>query len=197
MATGKFTKLILRAAGLLLAISPGLGPANAQSATDTKSRHAEDKTPESLTREVHHQLLVLPFYSVFDSIGFFIEGRKVTLTGYVIRQTLKEHAEAAIRSIEGAGPVVNKIEVLPISTTDDELRRNSYRAIFEDATLAKYGIPPVPTIHIIVKNGAVILEGAVGSDQDKILAGKRAAAVANVSGVRNDIGVRKSDAVSN
>jgi hyperosmotically inducible protein len=197
MATRQLTGLILTAAGVLIAASLLPGLAKAQIANDTKPRHTEDKTPENLPREVHHQLLVLPFYSVFDSIEFTIQGRRVTLTGYVIRQTLKEQAEASIRSIEGAGPVVNKIEVLPISTTDDELRRNSYRAIFEDATLAKYGIPPVPTIHIIVKNGTVILEGAVGSDEDKILAGKRAQAVANVSGVRNDIGVRKSDAGSN
>jgi hyperosmotically inducible protein len=150
----------------------------------------EDKYAPSLSKVIHHQLLVLPFYSVFDSITFTLEGSKVTLTGQVVRHTLKDHAEAAMKSIEGVDSVINHIEVLPISPADDELRRAVYRAIYEDSTLARYAVQPIPNIHIIVKNASVTLEGNVNSDSDKNLAASRAGGVASVLNVKNNLVVQ-------
>ena len=165
-------------------------PALAQAPLANAPAKPEEKNPSSLPREIHHQLLVLPYYSVFDIIGFTLDGKKVTLTGQVVRPTLKSQAEAAVKSIEGVAIVVNQIELLPASPADDELRRATYRAIFEDATLARYAVQTVPPIHIIVKNGNVALEGTVASVSDKNLAGSRAGGVANVHNVKNNLVVQ-------
>jgi hyperosmotically inducible periplasmic protein len=158
------------------------------------------KPPENgasnLSREIHHQILALPFYSVFDSINFTLEGRKVTLTGQVLRRSLKENAEGAMRSIEGVDTVVNQIEVLPASPADDDLRRAVYRALYEDSTLERYAVQNVPPVHIIVKNGSVALAGSVESLSDKNLAGARASAVPKVTGVKNDLVVHAKESAS-
>jgi hyperosmotically inducible protein len=158
------------------------------------------KPPENgasnLSREIHHQILVLPFYSVFDSINFTLEGRKVTLTGQVLRRSLKENAEGAMRSIEGVDTVINQIEVLPASPADDDLRRAVYRALYEDSTLERYAVQNVPPLHIIVKNGSVALAGSVESLSDKNLAGARARAVPKVTAVRNDLAVHAKESAS-
>jgi len=44
----------------------------------------------------------------------------------------------------------------------------------------RYGVASVPSIHIIVKNGHVTLEGVVDSEADQELAGIRANGVPNV-----------------
>lgn len=151
------------------------------------------KVDENLARAVHHQLLVLPYYSVFDHLAYSIDGSKVTLSGQVVRPSLKEHAEAAVKSIEGVSSVVNTIEVLPKSPADDELRRDVYRAIFEDGELKQYAIEAVPAIHIIVKNGTVTLEGSVNSKSDKELAETRARSVEGVQTVVNHLVVHEKE----
>jgi len=173
---------------LFLALATPFLPAQTESAK--KSTKPEEKTPFSLSREIHHQILMLPFYSVFDAIAFTLDGNKVTLTGQVVRPTLKEQAEAAVRSIEVVSTVVNQIEVLPASSTDDDLRRAVYRALYEDPTLARYAAQAVPSIHIVVKNGNVSLEGSVISASDKDLAALRAGSVANVLSVKNNLVVQ-------
>lgn len=161
-----------------------------QKSASQPGQKPEDKFPSSLAREIHHQLLVLPFYSVFDSITFTLEGKKVALAGQVVRHTLKDHAEAAVKNIEGVDTVVNKIEILPVSPTDNDLRRTVYRAIYEDPTLARYAIQAIPSIHIIVKNSNVSLEGFVTRESDKNLAALRAGVVPNVLSVKNNLVVQ-------
>jgi osmotically-inducible protein OsmY len=151
------------------------------------------KVDDSLSRDVHHQLRSLPFYSVFDYLTYTIDGSKVTLSGQVVRPTLKEHAEAAVKSIEGVLSVVDNIEVLPKSAHDHELRRAVYRSIFEDAALKQYAVDPLPSIHIIVKNGIVTLEGTVNSKTDKDLAEAKARAVQDVQKVVNHLLVREKE----
>lgn len=147
------------------------------------------KYEEKLAKEVRHQLLLLPYYSVFDNLAFKVEGDKVTLSGQVVRPTLKSDAESAVKSIEGVATVVNNIEVLPVSTMDDQLRRAVYRAIYRDSVLFRYGESAVPSIHIIVKNGNVTLVGVVDNESDKNLANLRANGVPNVFSVKNDLAV--------
>jgi len=99
----------------------------------------ETKANQNLVREVRHQLLLLPYYTVFDNLAFKVDGDHVTLEGQVTRPTLKSDAEAAVKSIEGISGVTNNIEVLPPSPMDDQLRRALYRAIYGDPQLSKYG----------------------------------------------------------
>ena len=151
----------------------------------------EPKTEAQITKEVHHQLVMLPYYSVFDSLAYKVEGDKVTLLGQVTRPTLKSDAGAAVKSVEGVSSVDNQIEVLPLSPNDDRIRLAVYRAIFFDSSLSRYGQQAVPSIHIIVKNGNVTLDGVVDSDADKNLAGLRANGVPNVFSVKNELRIVK------
>ncbi len=164
--------------------------ARAQTSTATRQQPGSEKLAEGLAREVRHQLAVVPYLSVFDHIAFTLDGNNVTLTGQVVRPTLKSAAESAVKSIEGVGSVVNQIEVLPASATDDDLRNAVYRAIYEDPELSRYAVNELPSIHIIIKNGKVTLEGQVESEADKNRAMARAGFVTNVISVKNDLVVQ-------
>jgi hyperosmotically inducible protein len=123
---------------------------------------------------IHEALTVVPSQSVFDSLNFEIQDKTVTLTGIVIKEAVKQHAERAIRRLDGVRNVDNRIEVLPASKRDDHLRLQLYRAIYESNTLEKYGTRAIPSIHIIVKDGWVTLEGLVDSQADRSAAYLRA-----------------------
>src|SRR5579863_10685559 len=162
---------------------------NACSLQDTAHQRNEGKMQQNLMREVRHQLLLLPYYSVFDNLMFKVDGDKVTLLGQVVRPTLKSDAENVVKSIEAVSSVDNQIEVLPVSAMDDQTRRAVFRAIYGDTALSRYGMSALPSIHIIVKNGNVSLEGMVDSETDKNLANLRANAVPNVFSVTNNLTV--------
>jgi len=142
-----------------------------------------------ISREVMHEMLMLPYYSVWDNLAFQVSGNTVTLLGQVVNPSTKSDAEAAVKKIEGVQKVVNNIEVLPPSPMDDQIRRAEYRAIYGFDGLSKYSWGTVPGIHIIVKGGHVTLVGVVDSDTDKNTAGIRAKSVANVFSVDNQLQV--------
>jgi hyperosmotically inducible protein len=156
-------------------------------------QRGEKKMRANLTREICHQLLLLPYYSVFDNLQFKIDGDKVTLLGQVARPSLKSDAEHAVKSLEGVTKVDNQIEVLPTSPMDDQLRRAVYHAIYGENALWRYGMSALPSIHIIVNNGNVTLEGVVDNDTDKNLANLRASQVPNVFSVKNNLTVAASE----
>jgi hyperosmotically inducible protein len=149
----------------------------------------DKKMHDNLVKEVRHQLLLLPYYSVFDNLLYKVDGDKVTLMGQVVRPTLKSDAESAVKEIEGVSAVDNEIQVLPVSPMDDQLRRAVYRAIYGDTALSRYGMSALPSIHIVVNNGHVALEGVVDSEGDKNLANIRANGVPNVFSVTNNLTV--------
>jgi hyperosmotically inducible periplasmic protein len=155
-------------------------------------KQKEPKAGQDLIKEVRHQLVLLPYYSVFDNLGFKVEGGKVTLVGQVVRPTLKSDAGNVVKGIEGVSSVDNQIEVLPLSSNDDQIRRATYRAIYGDPSLSRYGFQAVPSIHIIVKNGNVTLEGVADNATDKNLAEVRAKGVPNVFSVTNNLVVTAS-----
>jgi hyperosmotically inducible protein len=175
---------------LLSLVIPFLSTAKPQN--DNRQRN-EKRMQENLTKEVRHQLLLLPYYSVFDNLMFKVDGDKVTLLGQVVRPTLKSDAESGVKSIEGVASVDNQIEVLPVSPMDDQLRRAVYRALYGDSALSRYGMSALPSIHIIVKNGNVTLEGVVDSESDKNLANLRASGVPNVFSVTNNLNISASE----
>ncbi len=145
-----------------------------------------------LVQEIRHHLIMLPRYGVFDDIGFNVNGGTVTLEGQVSQPVLKDDAQNALKRIEGITNVVNNIEVLPLSPNDERIRRDVYRAIYGDPDLGtRYGYSAVPSIHIIVKNGNVRLEGVVGSDFDRTIAYTRANGVPGAFKVENDLVVEK------
>ena len=150
-----------------------------------RAAHAED----SVSREVRHQLVMLPRYSVFDILQYSVNGGHVTLKGAVTTPTLKSDAEAAVKSVEGVESIDNQIEVLPLSPDDNQIRRAVYRAIYSQPALQIYAEGAVQPIHIIVKNGHVTLEGTVNNQADKDVANIQAKSVPNVFSVTNDLTV--------
>lgn len=150
------------------------------------------KAEQNIMREIRHEILMLPYYGVFDAIGYTVNGRDVTLAGYVIRDSVKHDAEGAVKHIEGVEHVNNRIEVLPASPMDDRIRLAEFRAIYGEPSLQKYDLGTIKPIRIIVKNGHVILEGAVDNEGDKNLANIRANGVPGVFSVTNNLKVVKS-----
>jgi len=145
-----------------------------------------------IAKDVRHQLVMLPYYGVFDDLAFQVDGGTVTLLGAVTRPTLKSDAENVVKRVNGVSQVVNNIEVLPLSPNDDQIRRAEYRAIFGDPALSdRYGFRAVPSIHIIVKNGNVTLEGLVANQGDKNLIGIRAQGVPGAFAVANNLAVEE------
>jgi hyperosmotically inducible protein len=141
-----------------------------------------------IAREVRHELLMLPFYGIFDDLAFRVDGSTVTLLGSVTRPTLKSSAENVTKSVEGVTKVVNQIKVLPLSSMDDRIRMAEYHAIYGDPALStRYGYRALPSIHIIVENGHVTLEGVVANEFDKNLIYTRANGVPNVFSVTNNL----------
>jgi hyperosmotically inducible protein len=146
-----------------------------------------------LSQEVHNQLVLLPFYSVFDNLEYKINDHEVTLLGQVTQPTVKTDAEFAVKGITGVTKVIDNIEVLPVSPMDDQIRRAEFRAIYRDPALQRYAFGPVPPIHIIVKDGHVTLEGVVANQGDKNLVNIRANAVPGVFSVTNNLRIESSE----
>lgn len=143
-----------------------------------------------IAKEVRHQLVMLPYFGVFDDLGFTVSGNTVTLVGEVTRPTLKSDAGNVVKRVEGVTNVVNNIEVLPLSPDDDRIRMATYRAVYGDPSLSmRYGYRALPSIHIIVKNGNVRLEGVVANEGDRNIAGIRANGVPGAFSVQNDLRV--------
>ena len=154
----------------------------------------QDRTRAYLNKEVRHELVMLPYYGVFDWLQFSVKpDSTVVLVGQVTRPTLKSDAENVVKRIEGVERVVNQIEVLPLSPNDDRIRRAVYRALFNfNSPLFRYGMGAVPSIHIIVRHGQVTLKGVVGSQADANLANIRARGVSGTFGVNNELMVERS-----
>ena len=156
---------------------------------------AASKPPLSgpdLEKQVRHELVMLPYYNIFDSLSFRVDGGNVTLLGQVARPTLKSDAQNVVKHIPGVTSVTNQIEVLPLSPFDNGIRLRTARAIYRNSVLSRYGMGAVPSIHIIVRNGNVTLEGVVMNEMDRNIAGIQANGVSGVFHVTNNLRVENS-----
>jgi hyperosmotically inducible periplasmic protein len=143
---------------------------------------------ERIMKEVHHELVLLPYYGVFDNLAYRVSSDgTVTLFGQVTRPTLKSDAENAVKRIEGVERVDNQIQILPTSPMDDQIRLATYRAIYGNSVLSRYALRAVPPIHIIVNQGHVTLEGVVANQMDKQVAEMQARSVPNVFSVTDNL----------
>ena len=174
---GILKKISLTVAGLALAV-PTMLPAAGRDKGD-------------LTEQVRHQLVMLPYYGIFDNLAYRVDGSTVTLFGQVARPVLKSDAGNVVKRLEGVTQVNNNIEVLPLSPFDDRIRLAEYRTIYGFGPLQRYSLGTQPAIHIIVKNGHVTLEGVVANEGDKNIANIRANQVPGVFSVTNDLRIEK------
>ena len=160
------------------------------SAQPTRSTDLSQKGVDRIVKEAHHELVMLPFYGVFDNLLYKVSpDGTVTLLGEVSRPTLKSDAERAVRKIEGVERVDNQIKVLPVSPNDDRIRRATYRKIYGHDVLSQYRLRAVPPIRIVVDNGHVTLEGVVARQMEKQVAGMQANSVSGVFSVVNNLRV--------
>jgi len=174
---------VLRTMALATALSLGFGVAGF-GATSNNLTWTENK--------VRHELVMLPWLSIYDNLEFQVVGDKVILSGQTIRPTIKSSAENVVRKIEGVTSVENNIEVLPLSPFDNQLRVRLARAIYGFGPLQRYGLGAQPPIRIIVKNGNVTLEGVVNNEGDRNIAFIRANGVSGVFSVTNDLQIDRS-----
>jgi hyperosmotically inducible periplasmic protein len=178
---GMFRKAVLSLAAAVLIAPMGLNAAVSNSKWLTK-----------LENEVRHELVMLPWFSIFDNLQYQVHGNEVVLSGQVTRPTLKTAAQRVVERIEGVERVVNNIEVLPLSPFDDRIRMAVARSIFGYGSMYRYSMGANPPIHIIVKNGNVTLVGVVANEMDKNIANLRANGVSGVFSVTNNLVVENA-----
>jgi hyperosmotically inducible protein len=163
---------------LLLAMAPAV--ALSQGRVDTNPQ---------LARRVRRELVTLPYYGVFDNLAYQINGGTVTLYGEVVRSSTRSDAEGRVKRLPGVTRVVNNIKVLPLSGIDDDIRRATYRSIARMGGLYRYLQGTNPSLHIVVNNGHVALEGVVSNSGDRNLAYMAANRVPGVFSVKNNLRV--------
>ena len=182
--------LVTLAAAALLSVSMPSNARIAGASQKSPDKPAKGFTSMRIDDEVRHQLLMLPYYGVFDWLECEVQPTGLVLRGEVRRPSNKSDAEAAIRKVDGVSRITNQIEILPVSTTDDQIRIAVYRAVFKyEGPLFRYATQSVPPIHIIVKNGHVTLKGVVEDSGDRQLAYTFANGVPGVFEVVNDLKV--------
>ncbi|MCI0336258.1 MAG: BON domain-containing protein [Acidobacteria bacterium] len=155
------------------------------------STNTEITTTDKTVKKIRKELVTLPFYGVFDNLAFNYEDGIVTLYGQVSRPTLKKDAARVVERVAGVEQVINKIDVLPLSGFDDQIRIATFRAIYRRPGFDRLGLQAVPPIHIIVNRGHVTLEGVVPTKSDSDRAFIYANSVANVFSVTNNLRVEK------
>ena len=160
-------------------------------AQDAQRDQPSAKSQERIIKEVRHEMLMLPYFGVFDYIAFKVDGSTVTLLGQVMKPVTKSDAENAVKRIEGVEKIDNQIDVLPPSSMDDRLRQRLFRAIYQYPPLQRYELGVQKPIRIIVKSGRLTLEGVVDSEGDKNLVGMRANGVSGLFSVTNNLQVVK------
>jgi hyperosmotically inducible protein len=157
---------------------------NAQLAMRPATQNPDE---QRIVKEVRHELVMLPYYSLFDDLEYSVNGGTVTLLGSVTNPTLKSDAENAVKRIEGVTQVNNQIKVLPPSPADDQIRRQVARAVSNQGGLYRYFMGAVPSIHIIVDNGHVTLKGVVDNQADDTQAKLAANQVPGVFSVKDEL----------
>jgi hyperosmotically inducible periplasmic protein len=150
-----------------------------------------------IAKQVRHNLLMLPYYSIFDDLAFKINGSVVTLEGACPPEPpydIKSAAEQAVKKVPGVTQVINNIKLLPLSPMDWQIRRAMVRKIYGNGSIGmRYGYQALPSIHIIVDNGHVTLEGVVDNQFDKTLINTLASEVPYVFSVTNNLVVQNED----
>ena len=179
-------------AALLAAYGVAASPGSSNDHNDAFMSGPQNES--QMSRQIRHNLLMLPYYSIFDDLAFKIEpGGIVVLEGACPPEPpwdISHAAQDAVKNVAGVTRVVNNIKVLPLSPMDWQIRRAEARAIYGNADIGtRYGFQALPSIHIIVENGHVTLEGVVDNQFDDTLIRTRANTVPNVFSVTDDLRV--------
>lgn len=172
----KYLLLAALAAGLFIGFAP-----------ETRAQNSK------LDRQIRKEILTLPYYNVFDAIGYELSDGVVTLNGYVVRPTTKKDAGESIADLDGVRRVVNNIVVLPPSPSDDRIRQRVLQTLANRGGMYRYFMGTNPSIRIIVNRGRVSLEGYVDTRGDSNLAYVLTRGVSGTFGVTNNLKVLKDE----
>jgi hyperosmotically inducible protein len=134
------------------------------------SAYAAERENLQIFRDVSNQVLRYSRFTIFDSVHAAVDNGVVTLTGKVTMPYKSSDIAKRVARVDGVREVHNKIEVLPVSSFDDELRYRIARSIYGNSAFWNYGAMVNPPIHVIVERGRVTLEGVVNSNVDRMLA---------------------------
>lgn len=145
----------------------------------------------AITQKVTHEIRMYPYYSIWDDIKVNVSNGTVELTGDVSRPVKKSDLGRLVARVSGVTTVDNELNVAPLSPFDDRIRLQVARAIFHDPMLSQYSSEPIPSIHIIVANGHVRLEGIVRTQTEKEVAGIRAGSSMSFGSVTNNLQVEQ------
>ncbi|MGB7926426.1 MAG: BON domain-containing protein [Pyrinomonadaceae bacterium] len=159
-----------------------------------KTTDQDGAATKTVSSEVLHQLRKLPRTGIFDNLAYKVEGSTVTLYGQVMQPSTRKDAESRVKRIEGVEQVVNNIEVLPLSSFDNGIRRGIYRELLRTGGLYRYTRGTQPSLRIIVRGGHVTLEGVVSTKTDKQLAYIAASRVPGVFSVTNNLRAERGEA---
>lgn len=131
---------------------------------------APERSDAQIAEAINHQLRRYVFYSIFDFVEGTVQQGNVKLEGAVSLPWHKDDYEHIVERVEGVKSVENNLKLLPTSIFDDQIRTRAARVLYNDPFLERYALNPLPSIHILVENGKVTLEGVVGSEMDRQIA---------------------------
>ncbi len=131
---------------------------------------AADRTNYDIYKDVTRQVTGYAFFTIFDTIRAGVDDGVVTLTGKVTLPFKARDIEKRVAKVAGVTAVRNRIEVLPVSQLDNQLRLGIARALYANPALQMYGLGANPSIHVVVERGRVTLDGIVNNDADRTIA---------------------------
>jgi len=173
----KKSMLAVFALSMMLSITASASPAT----QDNQSAGLlPQKSYERVVKEVRHELVMLPYYGVFDNLSYKVDpDGTVTLFGQVARPRSSPTPKtwSSTLKVSRKSSTTSRSCPPPSTTTTS--------AAMPTAPSSQLGPEPipdaaVPPIHIIVNNGHITLEGVVARAMDKQVAGMQANRVPGV-----------------
>jgi osmotically-inducible protein OsmY len=150
-----FRTIVMAAAAVLTLSAPAL---------------AADSENLQTFRAVQKQVLEYPHFTIFDTVNTQVDNGVVKLTGKVTMPYKRDEIEKRVSRVSGVRRVDNRLDVLPVSRWDDELRLGIANAIYANPVFRQFAALANPPIHVIVEHGHVTLDGVVLSEVDRAIA---------------------------
>lgn len=151
---------------------------------------AQERNDLQVFRDISSTVQRYAFFTIFDTVHASIDEGVVTLSGKVTMPFKATDIEKRMAKVDGVRAVRSKIEVLPVSQFDDQLRLRVARAIYSHPALQMYGLGANPSIRIIVERGRLTLDGVVNNDMDRQIA-RAVVASFNTFGITNALKTTK------
>jgi osmotically-inducible protein OsmY len=147
----------------------------------SSSALAQDRRDQRIANDIVRQVNSYNRFTIFDDVNISVENGLVTLTGKVTMPYKKNDIAKRVADVHGVREVMNQIDVLPVSSFDEELRLRIARAIYGNPSFWNYAAMANPPIHIIVEHGKVTLTGVVSSNVERMLARSLATGLGELS----------------